>query len=249
MGSANPEDYTNRGRIITPLKDRFGSQIRTHYPLEVETEVAIALQEARPLEAEGVRVSVPSYMSDIVATLSFLARSSPHINQRSGVSVRFTITNHEVMVANAARRALRHGEREVSPRVSDLEALPASMMGKIEIESLEEGRDAQIAENLVRSAVLTVFKELITPERFRPIVSAFEEGAVVHVGEDVTSPEYVALLESQPALRELVAELTGGDESAAAVASAVELLLEGLHLSKRLNKDAVGARATYRARA
>jgi magnesium chelatase subunit I len=249
MGSANPEDYTNRGRIITPLKDRFGSQIRTHYPLEVETEVAIALQEARPLEAQGVRVSVPSYMSDIVATLSFLARSSPHINQRSGVSVRFTITNHEVMVANAARRALRHGEREVSPRVSDLEALPASMMGKIEIESLEEGRDAQIAENLVRSAVLTVFKELITPERFRPIVSAFEEGAVVHVGEDVTSPEYVALLESQPALRELVAELTGGDESAAAVASAVELLLEGLHLSKRLNKDAVGARATYRARA
>jgi magnesium chelatase subunit I len=151
-------------------------------------------------------------MSDIVATLSFLARSSPHINQRSGVSVRFTITNHEVMVANAARRALRHGEREVAPRVSDLEALPASMMGKIEIESLEEG-------------------------------------AVIHVGEDVTSPEYVALLESQPALREAVTELTGGDESAAAVASAVELLLEGLHLSKRLNKDAVGARATYRARA
>src|SRR5919112_859725 len=249
VASANPEDYTNRGRIITPLKDRFGSQIRTHYPLEVETEVAIALQEARPLEAEGVRVSVPAYMSEIVATLSHLARSSPHINQRSGVSVRFTITNHEVMVANATRRALRHGEKDVAPRVSDLEALPASMMGKIEIESLEEGRDAQIAENLVKAAVLTVFKERFTPERFRPIVSAFEEGAVIHAGEDVTSAEYVGLLEQQPALRAAVTELTGGDESAASVASAVELLLEGLHLSKRLNKDAVGARATYRARA
>jgi magnesium chelatase subunit I len=249
FASANPEDYTNRGRIITPLKDRFGSQIRTHYPLEVDTEVTIALQEAAPLVAEGVRVSVPDYMTEIVATLSHLARSSPHINQRSGVSVRFTITNHEVMVANAARRALRHGEREVSPRISDLDALPASMMGKIEIEALEEGRDAQIAENLVRAAVLTVFKDRFSPERFRPIVASFDEGAVIHAGEDVTSAEYVALLEQQPALREAVTELTGGDESAAAVASAVELLLEGLHLSKRLNKEAVGSRATYRARA
>ncbi|MGQ0433047.1 MAG: magnesium chelatase [Microthrixaceae bacterium] len=249
FASANPEDYTNRGRIITPLKDRFGSQIRTHYPLEVSTEVAIALQEATPLSAEGVRVSVPDYMTEIVATLSHLARSSPHINQRSGVSVRFTITNHEVMVANAARRALRHGEREVSPRVSDLDALPASMMGKIEIESLEEGRDAQIAETLVKAAVLTVFKERFTPEQFRPIVAAFEEGTVIHAGEDVTAGEYVALLDQQPSLREAVATLTGGDESPAAVASAVELVLEGLHLSKRLNKDAVGQRATYRARA
>src|SRR6188768_3781540 len=173
FASANPEDYTNRGRIITPLKDRFGSQIRTHYPLEIDTEVSIALQEAVPLEAEGVRVAVPDYMTEIVATLSHLARSSPHINQRSGVSVRFTITNHEVMVANATRRALRHGEKDVAPRISDLEALPASMMGKIEIESLEEGRDAQIAENLVKAAVLTVFKDRFTPERFRPIVTAF----------------------------------------------------------------------------
>ncbi|MFZ6003979.1 MAG: magnesium chelatase [Actinomycetota bacterium] len=249
FASANPEDYTNRGRIITPLKDRFGSQIRTHYPLEVGTEVAIALQEASPLAAEGIRVSVPDYMTEIAATLSHLARSSPHINQRSGVSVRFTITNHEVMVANAARRALRHGEREVSPRVSDLDALPASMMGKIEIEALEEGRDAQIAENLVKAAVLTVFKERFSPEQFRPIVSSFDEGAVVHTGEDVTSAEYVALLEQQPALRDAVTALTGGDESAASVASAVELVLEGLHLSKRLNKDAAGSRATYRSRA
>jgi len=249
FASANPEDYTNRGRIITPLKDRFGSQIRTHYPLEVATEVEIARQEATPFEAEGVRVTVPEHMTEIVATLSHLARSSPHINQRSGVSVRFTITNQEVMVANAVRRALRHGERDVAPRVSDLEALPASMMGKIEIEALEEGRDAQIAENLVKAAVLTVFKERFSPERFRPIVATFDEGAVIHAGEDVASGDYVALLEQQPALREAVASLTAGDESPAAVASAVELVLEGLHLSKRLNKDAVGPKATYRSRA
>ena len=250
FASANPEDYTNRGRIITPLKDRFGSQIRTHYPLEIDTEVSIALAEAVPLEAEGVRVTVPDYMTEVVATLSHLARSSPHINQRSGVSVRFTITNHEVMVANATRRALRHGEKDVAPRISDLEALPASMMGKIEIESLEEGRDAQIAENLVKAAVLTVFKDRFTPERLPPDRHARSRRArSIHAGEDVTSAEYVALLEQQPALREAVTDLTGGDESAASVASAVELLLEGLHLSKRLNKDAVGARATYRARA
>src|SRR5687768_5803588 len=115
FASANPEDYTNRGRIITPLKDRFGAQIRTHYPLEIDTEISITLAEAVPLEAEGVRVTVPEHMSEIVATLSHLARSSPHINQRSGVSVRFTITNHEVMVANATRRALRHGEKDVAP--------------------------------------------------------------------------------------------------------------------------------------
>ncbi len=128
FASANPEDYTNRGRIITPLKDRFGSQIRTHYPLEIDTEVSIALAEAVPLEAEGVRVTVPDYMTEVVATLSHLARSSPHINQRSGVSVRFTITNHEVMVANATRRGApprREGRRAAhqrsrrAPRVDD----------------------------------------------------------------------------------------------------------------------------------
>src|SRR5690606_17657830 len=194
FASANPEDYTNRGRIITPLKDRFGSQIRTHYPLEVGTEVTIIQQEAPVPDIEGVRVAVPEYMTEIVATLSQLARTSPHINQRSGVSVRFSITNHEALVANAMRRALRHGERDVAPRVSDLEALPASMMGKIEIEALEDGRGAQIAENLVKAAVLTVFKERFTPERFRPIVDALEEGTVVHAGDDVPSADYAGPL-------------------------------------------------------
>src|SRR3954466_3215011 len=144
FASANPEDYTNRGRIITPLKDRFGAQIRTHYPLDVETEVQIATQEARPLTAPGIRVHVPEYMTEVVAQLSHLARSSPHINQHSGVSVRLTVSNSETLVANATRRALRHGEKEVVPRVSDLDALAASTSGKVEIEALEEGRDGQI---------------------------------------------------------------------------------------------------------
>jgi magnesium chelatase subunit I len=248
VASANPEDYTNRGRIITPLKDRFGSQIRTHYPLEVDTEVSIARQEARPFEVEGVRVTVPAYMTEIVATLSHLARDSAHINQRSGVSVRLTVSNHEVMVANAIRRALRHGERDVAPRVSDLDALAASTMGKVEIETLDEGRDEQIAEHLLRAAVLTVFRSQVNPGNLRDVVVSFDEGAVVHTGEDVTSGDLARLVEDVPALREPVAALAGGDESPAVVASAVELVLEGLHLSKRLNKDAIGGRATYRSR-
>ncbi|HMG43736.1 MAG TPA: sigma 54-interacting transcriptional regulator [Acidimicrobiales bacterium] len=248
VASANPEDYTNRGRIITPLKDRFGSQVRTHYPLEVETEVAIVEQEARPLDVEGVRVSVPDYMSELVATLTHLARESSHVNQRSGVSVRLSVANQEVLVANATRRALRQGERDVSPRVSDLDALAASTMGKVEIETLEDGREEQIAEQLLRAAILTVFKRRVPPGSLRDVVVAFEEGATVQTGDDVAAADLARLVEEVPSLREPVAALAGGDESPAALASAVELVLEGLHLSKRLNKDALASGATYRSR-
>jgi magnesium chelatase subunit I len=248
VASANPEDYTNRGRIITPLKDRFGAQIRTHYPLEVATEVAIAAQEVRPLEAAGLRVSMPDWMAEVVATMSHLARENPHVNQRSGVSVRLTVSNQETLVANAARRAVRQGEPEVVPRISDLDALLSSTAGKIEIESLEEGRDEQIIGQLLQASVLTVFRSKVGVERLREVVSAFEGGTVVHVGDDLPASEEAGLLEKMPALRQPVLDLTGGDESPAAVASAVEFLLEGLHLAKRLNKDAVGARATYRGR-
>lgn len=247
FASANPEDYTNRGRIITPLKDRFGAQIRTHYPLDVETEVAIARQEATPFDVEGVRVSVPDYMSEIVATISHLARQSPHVNQASGVSVRLTVSNEETLVANAIRRSLHLGERDVVPRVSDLEALVSSTAGKVEIEAIEEGRDAQIVEQIMKGAVLTVFKEHFEVGDLREVLDAFEAGTVVNAGEDVTADDYVALVAEIPALRDAVRRLTD-DESPAAVAGAVELVLEGLHLSKRLNKEAVGARATYRGR-
>ena len=248
VASANPDDYTNRGRIITPLKDRFGSQIRTHYPLDVETEVAITKQESRPLEVPGIRVEVPDYLVEIVATLSHLARSSPHVNQRSGVSVRLTVANSEVLLANATRRALRLGEKEVVPRVCDLESLVASTAGKIEIESLEEGRDEAIIQNLVKGALLLVFKERFNLGSLLEVIAAFDEGRVVHAGDDVPSSSYAELAASVPALREPVASLVGSDESPGVVASAVEFILEGLHLSKRLNKDAAGGRSTYRSR-
>jgi len=248
VASANPEDYTNRGRIITPLKDRFGSQIRTHYPLEVDTEVAILRQEARPASIGEVSVKVPSFMEQIIATFSHLARESNHVNQRSGVSVRLSVSNFETMNANAVRRALRAGEKEVVPRVSDLDALAASTGGKIELEALEEGRESLILQQLISAAVLTVYKNVAAHDKMAGVVTAFEEGTVAHVGEDLTSSEEAELLQLIPALREPVTALTGGDESPSMVASAVEFILEGLHLTRRLNKDVSGSAATYRSR-
>ena len=249
VASANPEDYTNRGRIITPLKDRFGSQIRTHYPLETDTEVQIVRQEARPPSVGHVTVTVPAYMERVVATFSQLARSSSQVNQRSGVSVRLSVSNYEVMSANALRRGLRVGETNVVPRVCDLEAFAASTGGKIEIEALEEGREGQVLRDLIRASVLTVFREVVSPELTRAVLASFEEGAVVHTGEDVGSEDQAMLLGNIPALRPIVDSLIEGDDSAASVAAAVEFVLEGMHLSKRLNKDtsATGG-GTYRSR-
>jgi magnesium chelatase subunit I len=247
LASANPEDYTNRGRIITPLKDRFGAQIRTHYPLETELEVDIIEQETRPLEAEGLNVAVPGFMTEIVAEISQLARRSPHVNQRSGVSARLSIANHETLVANATRRALENHERDVVPRVSDLDALVSSTSGKIEIETLEDGREGQVLERIMKAAVLEVFRSRVRPEKLGPVVASFEDGSIVHTGEDVPSSEYAALLKQLDGVGPLLDDLQVG-ESPAGIASGIEFVLEGLHLTKRLNKDAVGARATYRSR-
>jgi magnesium chelatase subunit I len=248
VASANPEDYTNRGRIITPLKDRFGSQIRTHYPLDLATEVEVIRQEAVPFDVAGVRVDVPAFMVDVVGTVSQLARVSPHVNQRSGVSVRLSVANFEVLSAAAARRALRAGERDAVPRVSDLDALAASTAGKVEVEALEDRGEADVVQRLLKAAVLTVFKERVPSPRVADIVLSFDESTVLHTGDDVASADYVSALERLPALKQVVVELTDGAESPALVASAVEFVLEGLHLSKRLNKDSVGPRATYSSR-
>jgi magnesium chelatase subunit I len=247
VASANPEDYTNRGRIITPLKDRFGAQIRTHYPLDVDVEMDVVAQEARPLAAEQLSVHVPEFMAEIVAEITQQARRSAHINQRSGVSVRLSITNYETLVANASRRALRNGEREVVPRVSDLDALVASTAGKIEFETLDDGREEQVLERVVQASVLEVFRARTRPERLARLVAAFDEGVTVNTGEDVAASEYASLLPKLDGLRDALADL-GVGETPAGVASAVEFVLEGLHLSKRLNKDAVGGKATYRGR-
>jgi len=248
VASANPEDYTNRGRIITPLKDRFGSQIRTHYPLDTDTEVAIMRQEARASSVGDVDVEIPVYMERVIAAFSQVARSSSQVNQRSGVSVRLSVSNLELLGANALRRGLRAGESHVVARVSDLGALAASTGGKVEIDSLEDGREGVILEGLIKAAVLTTFKELVAFESVREVLSAFEQGVVAHTGEDIPSEQVVAVLAEAPVLEPAVTALAGADASAAARAAAVEFVLEGLHLSKRLNKDVSGGSATYRSK-
>ena len=247
VASANPEDYTNRGRMITPLKDRFGAQIRTHYPLEISTEIDIAKQEAR-IPTGTPTVSIPEFMHEIIATFTHLARSSAKINQRSGVSVRLTVSNLETLAAAATARALRLGESETVPRVSELDALIASTAGKVEVEALDEGREGEVIDHLLSRAVVEVFKESVSPEHVRAVVDAFDEDLSVSAGDDIPVANYIELLTRVPAMASPVMALVGEGASQAAQASAIELILEGLHLSRRLNKDQVGTKATYRAR-
>ena len=230
VASANPEDYTNRGRIITPLKDRFGSQIRTHYPLDVETEMDVIEQEARPLAAEGLVVTVPDFMTEIVAEISQQARRSPHVNQRSGVSVRLSIANYETLVANAMRRSLRNGEHEVVPRVSDLEALVASTAGKIEIEThrrRSRGPGARAHPQGERARGVPgprpgrAARRARARVRRRPRRAHRRGRAVVGVRRRSST--------TTPGLREALGDL-GVGETPAGLASAVEFVLEGLHL-------------------
>ncbi|MGA2286061.1 MAG: magnesium chelatase [Dehalococcoidia bacterium] len=245
VASANPEDYTNRGRIITPLKDRFGAQIRTHYPRTVDDEIGIMEQEARPLPKEAKDVFVPQYMKEIVAEITRLARRSPDVNQRSGVSVRASITDYETLLSNALRRAIRLDEKEVVPRISDLYFLMPALSGKIEFETLDEGREEQILEKLIAAGVLAVFNRSFNLDDLDETVAGFKGGLVVETSDLSPAGSYVALLQKVPGLERSVAHLKVG-ERPAAVASAVEFVLEGLHLNKRLNKDRVSRRAHYR---
>ncbi len=247
VASANPEDYTSRGRIITPLKDRFGAQIRTHYPLDAATEMDVIVQEAVPADLEGLRVDVPAYMAEIVATLSQLARQSPQVNQRSGVSVRLGVANYETLVAAATRRALRTGEDEAVPRVSDLAALVSSTAGKVELDSLEDDAEGDVVSRLTRQAVLAVFRDRVDPAELAMAVAELDDGKAVEVGDDLSSSSYVLTLERLPGLRAPTLRLAGS-ESPADLAAAAELVLEGLHLSKRLNKHPTAHGARYQSR-
>ncbi len=249
VASANPEDYTNRGRIITPLKDRFGAQIRTHYPLETSTELKVVEQEAMKPPTGDLAVTVPDFMAEIVATFSQVARQSPNVNQRSGVSVRLTVANYETLVASALRRALRSKEKHAVPRISDLDSLMASTQGKIEIETLDE-REGSVVEKLFKQAILTVFRERCKIEDLKEALIAFDGGLVIHAGDDQTSADYATALNTADAegVRDAVAKLVGAKAGSAEKASAVEFILEGLHLSKRLNKDLAGNKSTYRSR-
>ena len=254
IASANPEDYTSRGRIITPLKDRLGSQVRTHYPRTLEHELAIVRQEKqRFVGAEGEPVlAVPSFMEEILAELTHLARRSPEISQRSGVSVRVTVANTEVLEAASLRRAVRLGESVAAPRVSDLGAVVASTVGKIELESVgDDAPEERIVERLITKALFTTFGRVVDIDDLDEVVTSFEDGLVIETGDRVPSREYVRWMAEIPGLHEAVRRLgafdvTDGAEEPAVVASAVEFLLEGLHLARRINKDRSGAGTVYR---
>jgi len=246
IASANPEDYTNRGRIITPLKDRFGSQIRTHYPREIATEVAITEQERQAYVDPGITTVVPAYMKEVLAEISQLARRSPEISQRSGVSVRVTVANYENLVSAALKRALRTGETSVVPRISDLPAVVASTAGKIELESVGEVSEERVIDRLVQRAVLNVFNRMFSLVEFDSLLAAFQRGATMHVSATLSSQEYVKQALQIPGMKGAVAKL-GATGNPAAIAAAVEFVLEGLHLNRKLNKERGETRSTFRA--
>ncbi len=243
VASANPEDYTNRGRIITPLKDRYGAQIRTHYPTEIAHEIGIMEAERHPVPAD-FKVIVPDYMKEVIAEITRLARRSPDVNQRSGVSVRASIANYESLLANAVRRSIVNGEDTVVPRVSDLPYVIPTLSGKVEFETVEDGREEQIIEKLIQGAVAAVFGRTFNLAELEPVVQRFKSGVSVEVGEMVPSGDYVRLLGNVEGLREAIAPIAG--DTPAEQAAAIEFLLDGLHLNKRLNKDRVGSKIQYR---
>ena len=259
VASANPEDYTSRGRIITPLKDRLGSQIRTHYPRSLDHELSIVAQEkhrfadatAADDQAPVPHVVVPPFFEELVAEITHLARRSPEISQRSGVSVRVSVANMEVLEAAALKRAVRLGEPLGAPRVSDLGAIIASTVGKVELESVgDEAPEERVVERIITKALYATFNRRVTLDDLDPIVEAFEDGFIIETGERTPSREYVAWLREVPGMDDAVARLgsfdvTDGAEEPAVVASAVEFLLEGLHLARRLNKERVPGGTVY----
>ncbi|MEK9821536.1 MAG: magnesium chelatase, partial [Gammaproteobacteria bacterium] len=245
VATANPEDYTNRGRIITPLKDRYGSQIRTHYPETILEEITIMEQEQRRLDLGEYREAVPPFMAQIVAEITQQARRSPDINQRSGVSVRASVSNYEALLANALRRAIENGEQEVVPRISDLPFVMPSLQGKIEFEAMEDGREEKIMERLFQDAVRAVFARFGESIDTEVLALQFSEGIHVTTGESLPSSDYEPIIKKIDGLETAVEKLVP-DGSAASRASAIEFILEGLHLGELLNKDRMGGRATYR---
>ena len=247
VASANPEDYTSRGRIITPLKDRFDVQIRTHYPKRIEDEIAIVEQEV-PVRDYGTRaLRVPPFLKEILAQLTMEARASNEINQSSGVSVRITINNYESILSNAEKRSLRLHEPEIVPRLTDLPSLFASTAGKIELEYVgEDTKEEDLIERLLNRAVLKVFDKYVKVEDLKKVVEYFEGGWGVEVSDSMLSEEYLEGIRAIPGLREGILKL-GPFESPGLMAAAAEFLLEGLHLHQKLNKEEEGGRYVYRA--
>ncbi|MGE5305290.1 MAG: magnesium chelatase [Alphaproteobacteria bacterium] len=245
VASANPEDYTSRGRIITPLKDRFDVQIRTHYPKTIEDEIVIMEQEAAPTEVRSRTVEVPRFLKEILGHMTFEARKSNEINQSSGVSVRVTINNYESIISNAEKRALRCKESEIVPRISDLHSVLASTSGKIEMEYVgEDKKEDEVVEKLLNRSIVKVFDQHFSLNGLQKVVEYFNSGWGVEVSDHMPSQDYLEGIKEIPGLKEAIRSL-GIQESPALMASATEFVLEGLHLHQKLNKEIEGGRVTY----
>ncbi len=252
--SANPEDYTNRGRIVTPLKDRIGSVVRTHYPLTRELGIAISDQNAWT-ERSGGHLAVPYYIKEIVEEVSRLARTSPHVNQQSGVSVRMSIANLENVISNAERRALVNRETWIVPRASDLTHVASSSRGKLELSMNEDdGHEDKLIGRIVDEAVKNVFSQHLDAREFRATVDYFESGKGIEIGDTLSTKELLERIDRIPQLRKRADEFARHiqpdlNEAAArdaATAAAAEFILEGLHVHSKLNKNVKAGATSYK---
>jgi len=243
--TANPDDYTHRGRIVSPLKDRFGTQVRTHYPDTPSEEIRIMDQESRPLTG-SVPVRIPVFMKEVVASLTQELRRSPNINHRSGISVRYSIGNLETLQAAAVRRAARAHEPEAVPRPIDLSAVLLSSEGRVEFDTVEEGREHDILARALRQAELNVFRRRLSGYDFSGLLGRFDDPSFsVDTSELTPASDLLGEVGDLPGLAKLLERLGVQEESPGVAASALEFALEGLHLSRRLNKDEDGGIARY----
>ena len=241
VASANPEDYTNRGRIITPLKDRFGAEIRTHYPLEVSDEIALIAQES-DLVAE-----VPGHLIEVIARFTDELRGSSAVDQRSGVSARFAVAAAEGIAGAALRRGALSGEEEPVARVGDLDAVLVTLQGKVEFEMGEEGREEDVFGHLLRVAIAATYREHLTGVDLSGFTQHFVEGDTVETGALVPAADLLAQLGTIPGLAGVLDALEVGEDnvSPGQVAAAIEFVLEGLHLTRRLSKDSLDGTTIY----
>lgn len=252
--SANPEDYTNRGRIVTPLKDRIGSVIRTHYPLTRELGMAISDAEAWTDRGNGHRLFVPAYMKEIIEEYARVARTSGSVNQASGVSVRMSVCNLENCISSAERRSILAGEEWVVPRPSDLAGLVAGSRGKIELTLTEdEGQDDEIVGRLLAEAVKTIFTQYFDVKSFRQTVEYFDSGQTIEISDMATDREIAKIADDIPQLLQSAENFVqrhldapNAEVRKELIAGAVGLILDGLHVCNKLNKKAKSGSASYR---
>ncbi len=252
--SANPEDYTNRGRIVTPLKDRIGSVVRTHYPLTRELGLAIIEENAWKERDDDVEVVVPRFIQEVIEETSRLARTSPHVNSASGVSVRMSVANYENVLSSAERRAILQGTTVAVCRCSDLNAMVASSRGKMELNLSEEsGQEDRLVERLIDEAVKNVFDQTLTPKSFRNVIEFFEGNRTLELNDQLTAAEILERVSAIRGFREQIEqfaaaqepEITHGPAAQELLASTAEFLLHALHCHNRLNRTAKGSGRIY----